>query len=74
MADDKKDSRKIKKAIKATKAGKFGKAKRKLSQVSAGNRKAKSAAAFVRREEQKSKPSQTAKVRTSLPLYKTEYN
>ena len=69
------DERKIKKAIKATKKGKFEKAKRKLSRVRESG-KSRTAAAFIRREENKARASSPSahKVRTSLPLYKTEYN
>jgi len=68
-----KEDRKIKKAYEATKKGKFDKAKRKLSKVSE-SRESSRLEAFIRREEQKAKSSPTAKVRTSKPLYPTEFN
>jgi hypothetical protein len=69
-----KEDRKIAKAIKATKKGKFAKARRKLSKVPS-SAKTKTAAAYNRRAEHKAMSSPTAlKVRTSQPLFKTEYN
>jgi len=68
-----KDDRKIKKAYEAVKKKKFDKAKRKLSNVSESTA-SRRVEAFIRREEQKAKPSPTAKVRTSKPLYPTEFS